>query len=152
MSRSPEAAYLRDSLDELVRASGHLLYSADACGGLSADMAVLSEEELCRVEAFTSRFARVVDLLTKRVLRALDHFELYDSGTLLDVANRAEKRGLIESVDWLRELKDTRNRIAHDYAGDRLSEILGYCREELPRLSETCQRTLAYGEALLAGR
>jgi len=149
MSRSPHAVHLRDSLDELVRALGHLQYSAEACDRLPTDMSALSEEELSIVEAFTSRFARVIDLLTKRVLRALDHFELHDAGTLLDVANRAEKRGLIESVDWLRELKDTRNRIAHDYAGDRLTEILDYCREEWPHLSETCQRTLSYGNRLL---
>jgi uncharacterized protein with HEPN domain len=61
----------------------------------------------------------------------------------------AEKRGIIESVDWLRELKDTRNRISHDYAGDRLPEILAYCREELPRLLTTCKRMMDYGERLL---
>jgi len=105
---------------------------------------------LVRIEAFTSRFARVVDLISKRVLRAMDQFEMYEAGTLLDVANRAEKRGVIESVDWLRELKDTRNRISHDYAGDRLPEILAYCREELPRLLATCKRIKEYGDTLLA--
>jgi uncharacterized protein with HEPN domain len=68
---------------------------------------------------------------------------------LLDVANSAEKRGVIESVDWLRELKDTRNRISHDYAGDRLPEILVYCREQLPCLLATCKRINEYGETLL---
>ena len=109
-----------------------------------------SEEELARIEAFTSRFARVVDLMSKRVLRAIDAFEMYEPGTLLDVANRAEKRGVIESVEWLRELKDTRNRISHDYAGDLLPEVLAYCRAELPRLSAACERIATYGNALLA--
>ena len=80
----------------------------------------------------------------------MDQFEMYEIGTLLDVANRAEKRGVIESVDWLRELKDTRNRISHDYSGDRLPEILAYCREELPSLLATCKRNKDYGDALLA--
>jgi uncharacterized protein YutE (UPF0331/DUF86 family) len=79
----------------------------------------------------------------------LDRFEFYDAGTLLDVANRAEKRGLIDTVDWLRELKDMRNQIAHDYAGARLPEILVYCRDELPRLLDTCQRIQTYGRSLL---
>lgn len=108
-----------------------------------------TEEALARIEAFTSRFARVVDLMSKRVLRAMDQFEMYEPGTLLDVANRAEKRGLIESTDWLRELKDIRNRISHDYAGDRLPEILAYCRGELPRLFGTCRRIRDYGQRLL---
>jgi uncharacterized protein YutE (UPF0331/DUF86 family) len=126
------------------------VYSANACADLPPDEPTPNEEVLARIEAFTSRFARVVDLMSKRVLRAMDQFEMYEAGTLLDVANRAEKRGVIESVDWLRELKDTRNRISHDYAGDRLPEILTYCREELPRLLATCKRIKEYGDTLLA--
>ncbi len=60
------------------------------------------------------------------------------------MANRAEKRGVIPSVDWLRELKDARNRIAHDYAGDRLPEILGYCRGEFRQMVEVCDRVQDY--------
>jgi uncharacterized protein YutE (UPF0331/DUF86 family) len=150
MNPQPQAAYLAESLAELERALGHLRYSASSCAEQVARPASPSEEELARIEAFTSRFARVVDLMSKRVLRAIDAFEMYEPGTLLDVANRAEKRGLIESVEWLRELKDTRNRISHDYAGDLLPEVLAYCRAELPRLSAACERIATYGNALLA--
>lgn len=150
MNPQTQAAYLRESLAELDRALGHLTYSANECADLPSDRAAQSEDALARIEAFTSRFARVVDLMSKRVLRAMDQFEMYEAGTLLDVANRAEKRGVIESVDWLRELKDTRNRISHDYAGDRLPEILAYCQGELPRLLTTCKRIMDYGERLLA--
>jgi len=150
MNPQPQAAYLAESLAELKRALGHLRYSASSCAERVVHPASPSEEELARIEAFTSRFARVVDLMSKRVLRAIDAYEMYEPGTLLDVANRAEKRGVIESVDWLRELKDTRNRISHDYAGDLLPEVLAYCRAELPRLSATCERIATYGNALLA--
>ena len=150
MNPQTQAAYLAESLAELERALCHLVYSANACADLPPDEPTPNEEVLARIEAFTSRFARVVDLMSKRVLRAMDQFEMYEAGTLLDVANRAEKRGVIESVDWLRELKDTRNRISHDYAGDRLPEILAYCREELPSLLATCKRIKDYGDALLA--
>jgi uncharacterized protein YutE (UPF0331/DUF86 family) len=150
MNPQIQVAYLAASLAELDRALSHLLYSANTCADLPPDEPTPTEEVLARIEAFTSRFARVVDLMSKRVLRAMDQFEMYEAGTLLDVANRAEKRGVIESVDWLRELKDTRNRISHDYAGDRLPEILAYCREELPRLLTTCKRIKEYGDTLLA--
>ena len=150
MNPLPQAAYLAESLAELERALGHLRYSASSCAKQVAHPASPSEEELARIEAFTSRFARVVDLMSKRVLRAIDAYEMYEPGTLLDVANRAEKRGVIESVDWLRELKDTLNRISHDYAGDLLPEVLAYCRVELPRLSAACERIATYGNALLA--
>lgn len=149
MSRKHQAAYLAESLAELDRAIGHLEYSAASCEKTPARVEGLSEEELARVEAFTSRFARVVDLMSKRVLRAIDAYEMHDPGTLLDVANRAEKRSLIGSVDWLRELRDTRNRISHDYAGDRLAETLEWCRRELPELLACCARIATYGNKLL---
>jgi hypothetical protein len=149
MTRQTQAAYLVESLAELDRALSHLKYSANACANLLSHEPAPTEDALAQIEAFTSRFARVVDLMSKRVLRAMDQFEMYEPGTLLDVANRAEKRGVIESVDWLRELKDTRNRISHDYAGDRLPEILVYCREELPWLLTTCKCIKEYSESLL---
>ena len=71
-----------------------------------------------------------------------------DPGTLLDVANRAEKRGLVRSVDWLRDLKETRNQIAHDYSGERLTEVLSYCITELSQLLEACTRTSSYGKKI----
>lgn len=149
MNPQTQAAYLAECLAELDRAVGHLLYSANACAAFAPDEPNLSEDALAGIEAFTSRFARVIDLMSKRVLRAIDQFEMYETGTLLDIANRAEKRGMIDSVDWLREIKDTRNRISHDYAGDRLPEILVYCREELPRLLATCKRINDYANTLL---
>jgi hypothetical protein len=120
------------------------------CGGIDGRSPEFTEEELLRIEAFTSRFARVVDLLVRKVLRALDQVEWNESGTLLDVALRAEKRGLVDSVDWLRELKDLRNRISHDYAGDHLVEIFIYCHTEFPKLQTTCERVQSYARSLLA--
>jgi uncharacterized protein YutE (UPF0331/DUF86 family) len=149
MKEDSRTAYLAESLKELNRALSHLQYSANSVVQ-AANIKDLDEESLSRIEAFTSRFARLVDLLTKRVLRSLDQFEMHEPGTLLDIANRAEKRGLIKSVDWLRELRETRNAISHDYAGDRFISILAYCNEELNELINTCQRVEAYGNKLLA--
>ena len=99
MNADPAAIYLRESLEELGRALEPLRYSAQTCGVKLDSSAPITEANLEKLEAFTSRFARVVDLITKRVLRAIDQFEWFDPGTLLDIANRAEKRGLIDSVD-----------------------------------------------------
>lgn len=143
MNSSAYYNYLKESLAELDRALAHLQYSAHAVAHL---VEPLDEPAWAQVDAFTSRFARVIDLLSKRVLRALDQYEMQDPGTLLDVANRAEKRGIILSVDWLRELKDARNQIAHDYSGDRILEILQFCRQKLPELLATCARTKTYIE------
>jgi uncharacterized protein YutE (UPF0331/DUF86 family) len=150
MTASPYRDYLDAAAGELASAFSHLEFSARSVAeGVGADPEKWSEETLEKLDAFTSRFARVVDLLVHRVLRAIDSFELNEPGTLIDSANRAEKRGLVPSVDFLRELKDMRNRIAHDYAGHQLPEIFAYCRDQFPAVADIVHRTQAYIEERL---
>jgi len=150
MTSNAQTAFLAESLDELERALEHLRYSAQVCRGIDAQSGSFTEDQLILVEAFTSRFARVADLLVRKVLRALDQVEWNESGTLLDVALRAEKRGLVDSVDWLREIKDLRNRISHDYAGDHLPEIFAYCLAGFSKLEAICRKVASYSRDLLA--
>ena len=136
-------ALLQSARQELLDARQHLNFSIESVSTIVAD-GEWTELELEKVEAFTSRFARVVDLLINRVLRAIDRFELNEPGTLLDIANRAVARDLISGVDWLRELKDVRNRIAHDYAGLQLPDLFVYCQRVIPELERSCQKIDAY--------
>ncbi len=112
--------------------------------GLPADLKGATAGQLESVEAFSSRFARTVDLLVNKVLRSLDRAELLPQGTLLDVVNRAEKRGFVARAADLREMKDVRNVIAHDYAGAKAAEIFAYCREQKPMLDTICDRVAAH--------
>jgi hypothetical protein len=148
MSGSVYKAYLLEAKSEFTASLSHLEFSYHSVAELSERLDSLSESDLEKIEAFTSRFARVVDLLVHRVLRAIDRYEFNEPGTLIDVANRAESRELIQSVDWLRELKDVRNRIAHDYAGEQLIDLLKFCREAFLELSSACERTVAYIDQL----
>ena len=116
MKPEDSQSILEQNLRELAEARVHLDYSFDQVEHLRADQSP-TESQLDSMEAFTSRFSRSVDLVTNKVLRSLDRVEMQHSGTLLDVVNRAEKRGFVESADQLREMKDVRNIIAHDYAG-----------------------------------
>lgn len=151
MKRSLYQEQLAESGAELAAAIGHLEFSRDSVSDAlnSASSVEWGAEVLEKVEAFTSRFARVVDLLIHRVFRSIDYYEFQEPGSLLDVANRAEARGLIASVDWLRELKDARNRIAHDYTGEQLPDLLSFCQSQLEPLLKTCKDTQAYIEQLI---
>jgi hypothetical protein len=151
VSASIYAKQLRAAADELLAAVEHLKFSSDSVAPFVGveRMEDWSPEALEKIEAFTSRFARVVDLLIHRVLRSIDFYELQEPGTLLDVANRAERRGLVDSVDWLREMKDARNRIAHDYTGERLPELLSFCQSEMNTLLRSCDKTVDHIEQLL---
>ena len=152
MKRDHARSLLQQGLAELANARRHLDYSFQQVAGLSDNLEAATEKQLESAEAFTGRFARSVDLLVNKVLRSLDRVELKSEGTLLDVINRAEKRGLIERAQELREMKDVRNMIAHDYAGTKAAEIFAYCREQKPVVDTICDRVAAYAGQILSAQ
>ncbi len=145
------ARLLRLNLEELHGARTHLTFSHGRIAGLEAERASWTEEDLERIEAYTSRFARVVDLLTNRVLRALFRHELEPAETMLDRLNLAEKRGFVDEAEELRLLKENRNAIAHDYAGKEIEAVFAFCRDRQGRLDAICDRVAAYSQRLLRG-
>jgi hypothetical protein len=141
--------FLEQGLAELQQARQYLNYSFQQVAGLPESLQGVTAAQLESVEAFSSRFARTVDLLVNKVLRSLDRVELKSEGTLLDVVNRAEKRGFVTRAMDLREMKDVRNIIAHDYAGVKAAEIFAYCREQKPILDAICDRVAAHAGHIL---
>jgi uncharacterized protein YutE (UPF0331/DUF86 family) len=152
MKRDHARSLLEQGLAELANARRHLDYSFQQVAGLSDALEAATEEQLESAEAFTGRFARSVDLLVNKVLRSLDRVELKPEGTLLDVINRAQKRGLVARAEELREMKDVRNMIAHDYAGAKAAEIFTYCREQKPVVDAICDRVAAYAGQILSAQ
>lgn len=152
MKRDQARRWLEQALVELASARRHLDYSCEQVAGLPETLEGATEKQLESTEAFTGRFARSVDLLVNKVLRSLDRVELNSEGTLLDIINRAEKRGLVDHAEELREMKDVRNMIAHDYAGARAAEIFAWCREQKPVYDRICDRVSAHAAQILSAR
>ena len=150
MKRDQAGLLLKQGLVELRLARQYLDYSFQQVAALPQDLAGASAAQLESVEAFSSRFARTVDLLVNKVLRSLDRAELKPEGTLLDVVNRAEQRGLVTRASELREMKDVRNLIAHDYASAKAAEIFAYCREQKPVLDDICNRVVTFATQVLS--
>jgi len=134
---------LQATLKDMEKTAVWLRQSWDRCRVIPAAEAG-SEANAESIEAFMSRFARTVDLLTNKALRALDLAELEPSGSLLDVLNRAERRGVVESAERLREMKNLRNLIAHDYAGEYFAETFQACVEFTSQLLEIIERVRDY--------
>lgn len=107
----------------------------------------LSEDDYDALEALASRYARVVDILINKTLRALDSAELMDLGSLIDTVNRAEKRGLLD-VDTARTVKELRNRIVHEYELEDLADILADIRTLSGRLLAVIEKLHSYVEAM----
>jgi uncharacterized protein YutE (UPF0331/DUF86 family) len=103
-----------------------------------------TEDDLDALENLASRYAKACDLLIHKVFRSIDKVEFEDEGTLIDVANRAEKRELIDSVDELREMKDLRNQIVHEYISENLKGLFNDIMNFIPKLFEIQKKVEKY--------
>ncbi len=120
-----------------------LKYSYGNCQkiGIQEDYAI---EDMDQFEAFTSRFARMSDMLIQKVFRLIDKIELDDEGTIRDRINRAEKKGLIKSADTFIQIRIVRNDIAHEYHTENLKDIYKKVLELTPHLLNCVEKIKEY--------
>lgn len=109
-------------LDLLEKSLYWLRRSYGICTGIGVKPGY-TEEELDAIETLTSRYARTSDIIIQKVFRSIDKFEFEGGGTMIDVVNRAHKRGLFHSVEELRMIKDLRNKIAHEYSKEDIEGV-----------------------------
>ena len=139
---------LRDELRDLDRAAAHLRFSIDRTRGL-LEQGDWQPEELERLESLASRFARLSDLLTQRLMRLVDDLELMASGTLLDRIRRAEKRLWVDDAATLVRIRELRNMIAHEYAADSLVELYTAVANLAPELLAIVPKARIYALELI---
>jgi hypothetical protein len=134
---------LKENIRNLLVSLDWLQYSYEQCTTIGIKDGY-TKDEFDKFENLTSRYARTCDLLINKVLRSIDTVEFDEPGTIIDAANRAEKRGLIDSVGELRELKDLRNEITHEYETAGLDDLFSYVLDAAPRLSKIISRVTDY--------
>jgi uncharacterized protein YutE (UPF0331/DUF86 family) len=84
---------------------------------------------------------RTIDVIVNKVFRSIDAVELEDGGTMIDVVNRAEKRGIVESADRVRDLKGLRNDIVHEYETDDLRSLFRQTLDAVPEVFALAEKT-----------
>lgn len=98
----------------------HLSYSLEQIADITFSperAATLAEDEVLaeKVEAFSSRFARLQDTVGDKLLplwlRALGE----QVGAAIDNLNKAEKFGLLSSAERWLEIRQLRNQMVHEY-------------------------------------
>jgi hypothetical protein len=148
MSKSNHIQNLSKIVKQLKDAEKHLKISYSRCQKIGLEGSS-NEDHLIEFEALTGRFARLVDMLIHKFFRAIDTVELVDTGTLIDVINRAEKRGLIDSALEARTLKDLRNDIAHEYLTEKLTLLQTEVYQSVPKLLSMISNAIAYAQKYL---
>jgi len=103
-----------------------------------------TDAELETIDALTSRFARASDILTQRIFGLIDEIELEERGTFLDRIHRAEKREIVQSSDVLKEIREMRNHIAHEYTTENGAVLLSTILRLSSSLIEIIRRTELY--------
>lgn len=75
----------------------------------------LNAENLDMIDAFRVRFCDLQDSLGNKVFRSLLLLEEEQIGTGIDVINKMEKRGILDSFDSFKKVRNIRNAFSHDY-------------------------------------
>jgi hypothetical protein len=138
-----------DNLFEVLDQLDEALFWLERSHGICKDIGIKEKYEAEEYDAFetlTSRFARTSDMVLQKVFRSIDRIEFEKEGTLLDVLNRSHKRGLIESIDEVREIRELRNDISHEYAPTNLKDIFADALKLSESLIEIIDRVKEYSQ------
>jgi len=87
------------------------------------------------IDAFFDRFERIIDNLFQSTFRTLYKLEnLEDPASLMQLSKFIVSIQIAPSIDFLLEIKQLRNRLAHEYIGlwiyntlEVVEEVLNYC-------------------------
>ena len=111
-------AELSKNVGLIVAAIGNLQKSHIICNELWNSKNEFVFEELNQFEALCSRFARLSDIYTQKLLKPVLILLKEDLSLFLDRINFGEKAGFIASADNIKRIRTLRNNIAHDYLMD----------------------------------
>jgi N-acetylglucosamine kinase-like BadF-type ATPase len=113
---------LRNNLGILDKALDTFKYSYENCQRIKIKEEY-TYEELDKFESLTSRFARISDILTQKILKSIFLLLREDVKTFIDRINLSEKLGIIASAEQLKVIRDLRNEIAHEYCIEDISDL-----------------------------
>ena len=141
----PELQYLKENFKQTDEAASHLLSSLMRCEVFILNEE-FTEEQLVELEALTSRFARLSDLLIQKLFKTIDEIEGTSPGTVRDRLLQAEKKGIINNTDEFMEIRKVRNRIAHEYEMDALKDIFVFAFKNADLLIEALKTAKVYSQ------
>ncbi len=104
----------------------------------------LSFEQQESLDSLTSKFARIADIYTQKILKSICYIYREDCKTFIDRSNFAEKLGLISDSQFLLDIRDLRNEISHEYIEDEITEIYQKTIEVADNLIEIIEKTISH--------
>ncbi len=126
---------------KIVKSLKYLDYSYKRTLSMPLNPSQMSDSELEAWDGFASRFARTSDIFLSKYVKAyvLKDDPAFDGG-FVDQLNRAEKLGLIDSVQTWMEIRELRNATVHEYSDQDLEKIFEKFRKFTPLLLALVQK------------
>jgi len=121
MSKELPSQKLKQNIDEAFIHLKRLLYAGKSIKTFfpltENIMSNIDEESIQDMDQFVFRFMKLQDCIGQRLFSSLleNLQEDYSTRPFLDILNRLEQLGAIESAYSWQELRDIRNDIAHEY-------------------------------------
>ena len=84
----------------------------------AAVLANLPTDKLAFFDMMTTRFGKLQDIIGLKIFPIILNLLEEDAVAFIDKLNKLEKLGYIEDANWWVELREIRNKIAHDYPDD----------------------------------
>ena len=115
---------LQDSWRESERHVHHMFHAMNSLRALwpltAEKYEHLNDEQIQDIDQFVLRFSRLQDAIGGRFLPAVLQYlgEDYESRPMIDKLNRLEKLGFVGSAEKWQQIRDIRNKLAHDYPDD----------------------------------
>ena len=106
--------------------------------------AIYSFEENESFDSLTSKFARTSDIYMQKVLRGIWSLLHEPYVPFIDLLNKVEKTGIIDSADRLLEIRELRNEIAHEYIPETLNNIVSEVITLYPHLRKNIEYTRSF--------
>ncbi len=101
------------------------------------------------LEAFSSRLARTADILVQKIIKPIHLYESEPSGTIRDMLQLSEKKGMIDNAETLFSIRLFRNEIAHDYLPQNQQKIAKGCIQFTQPLLKNVEVAITYTQKYL---
>jgi hypothetical protein len=124
MSNTVSTLRLQDAWRECERNIYHLCCALTSLAPIlpmtGENLERLTDMQVQSVDQFILRFTKLQDAMGSRLFPALLQYlqEPYEDRPMLDKLNRLEKLRYLQSADAWQNIRNTRNKFAHDYPDD----------------------------------
>ncbi|MCD4682070.1 MAG: hypothetical protein K8R86_02200 [Bacteroidales bacterium] len=140
MDQNHTKELLKQNWNLLLTSFESLSKSVEKCSSIGIK-SEYSFEEMESIDSLTSKFARISDIYTQRIIRGVWALLREPYVPFIDLMNKAEKTEIIVSSESMLQIRDLRNQVAHEYLPEALKDLMQEVIKKYPYLKENINQT-----------